>query len=88
MYIIIVTTNYQSAASSCGILHDQKTDTSIFNGKVSAVTHNGNTKIPVYLKVVVVFGELMTNTSIVWNNHGNDFKNSIITIVAYAVQRM
>jgi hypothetical protein len=55
------------------ILRDQKRGISVFNVKVSAVTHNGNTKILAYLKVVVVFGELMSNISIVWNNHGNDF---------------
>jgi len=46
---------------------------SIFNTKVSAVTHNANTKILAYLKVVVVFGELITYTSFVCNNHGNNF---------------
>jgi hypothetical protein len=55
------------------ILRDKKTGMSIFNTKVFAVTHNGNTKILAYLKVVVVFGELITYTSFVWNNHGNDF---------------
>jgi len=61
---------------------------SIFNVKISTVAHNGNTKTLAYLKIVVVFGRLMVNTSIVWNNHGNDFNKVLPLIVSYEVQRM
>jgi hypothetical protein len=37
----------------------------IFNVEVYAVTLSGNTKILAYLKVVVVFCEIMAKTSIV-----------------------